>query len=75
LCPVPTDLQEELVSTEPERFSKPPTSQRGVFAGWLGVFLDLAPQDEVQWEEITTILEEAFRIVAPKSLVAEHDAK
>ena len=73
-CPAPPDLQEELVTTEPQRFFKPPTSASGVFAGWLGVFLDLSGQDEVHWEEIETILEEAFRIVAPKSLVAKLDA-
>ena len=73
-CPAHPDLQEELVSTEPERFFKPPTSARRVFAGWLGVFLDLSAPDGVHWDEISTILEEAFRIVAPKSLVAELDA-
>ena len=74
-CPVPLDVQEELVSTEPERFFKPPTSARGVFSGWLGVFLDLSGKNRVDWDEITTILEDAFRNVAPKSLVAELDSR
>jgi len=74
-CPAPPDLQEELVSTEPERFFKPPPSASGVFAGWLGVFLDLSGPDGVHWDEISTILEEAFRMVAPKSLIAELDAR
>ena len=73
-CPAPPDLQEELVTTEPQRFFKPPASASGVFAGWLGAFFDLSGQDEVHWEEIETILEEAFRIVAPKSPVAKLDA-
>jgi hypothetical protein len=74
-CPASPDLQEELVTTEPERFFKPPTSASGVFAGWLGLFLDLSGPDGVHWEEIETILEDAFRIVAPRSLVDELDAK
>jgi hypothetical protein len=70
--PRPPDPQEEQVSTgSPDRFFKPPTSARGVFAGWLGVFLDLSSPERVHWDEICTILVEAFRIVAPKSLVAD----
>lgn len=67
-CPAPSDLAEELVSSEPERFFKPPTSARGVFSGWLGVFLDVPG---MHWIEVSTILEDAFRLVAPKGLVAE----
>ena len=75
-CPAPPDLREELVATEPERFFKPATSARGVFSGWLGVFLDLPGDDSTKrWSEIRTILEDAFRIVAPKNLVAEFDHK
>lgn len=72
-CPAPPDLLEEFVKTEPERFFKPPTSARGVFSGWLGVFLDVPDNDPVRWGEISTILEYAFRRVAPKSLVVELD--
>jgi hypothetical protein len=71
-CPAPTHLAEELVSSEPERFIRPPTSARGVFSGWLGVFLDVPG---VHWAEVSTIVEEAFRLVAPKGLVAELDWK
>lgn len=35
-CPAPPGVQEELVSTEPERFFKPPMSAKGTFSGWLG---------------------------------------
>jgi hypothetical protein len=74
-CPAPPGSQEELVASEPERFFKPPTSASGVFSGWLGVFLDLPEHKRVSWQEIGEILEEAFRIVAPKSLVAELDTR
>jgi hypothetical protein len=74
-CPVPPDVQEELVTSEPERFFKPPTSARGVFWGWVGAFLDLPGNNRVDWEEIGALLDEAFRYVAPKSLVAELDGE
>lgn len=72
-CRVPADVQEELVTTEPGRFFKPPTSARGVFSGWLGAYLDLTGKDRVDWSEISALLEDAYRKVAPKSLVAELD--
>ena len=71
-CPAPPDVAEELVSSEPERFFRPPTSARGVFSGWLGVFLDVPG---VRWVDIGTILEDAFRLVAPRTLVAQLDGK
>ena len=70
-CPVPSDVQEELVTTEPSRFFKPPTSAGGVFSGWLGAYLDLTEKDRVDWNEIGVLLKDAYRQVAPKSLVAE----
>jgi hypothetical protein len=72
-CPVPSDVREDLVTTEPSRFFKPPTSAGGVFSGWLGAYIDLPGKDRVAWNEISTLLKEAYRHVAPKSLVAEFD--
>jgi hypothetical protein len=72
-CPAPPGVQEELVSAEPERFFKPPMSATGTFSGWLGVFLDTPGETKADWEEIAAILEEAFRNVAPKKLIAELD--
>src|SRR5215218_4705093 len=69
-CPAPRDVQEELVSTEPERFFEPPTSARGTFSAWLGVFLDTTGAHKVDWGELGAIVEDAYRNVAPKSLVA-----
>jgi hypothetical protein len=37
------------------------------------VFLDTSGQNEVDWDEIAAILEDAFRYVAPKKLIAEFD--
>jgi hypothetical protein len=72
-CPAPPGVQEELVSSEPERFFEPPTSAKGTFSGWLGVYLDTGGRNNVDWNEIAAILEDAYRNVAPKQLVAELD--
>jgi hypothetical protein len=72
-CPVPDGVQEEMVSAEPERFFAPVTSASGVFRGWLGVYLDTSGKQKVDWREVTAIVQDAFRHVAPKALVAELD--
>jgi hypothetical protein len=72
-CPARPGTQEELVSTEPERFFRPPTSASGTFSNWVGVVLDLSGDDEVDWSEIAAIIEEAYCLVAPKELSARLD--
>ncbi len=66
-CAAPAGVQAELVETEPERFFVPPYVGH---RGWLGVRLDRSPD----WDEVAGILTEAFRVVAPKTLVARLDA-
>ncbi|MFC4942335.1 MmcQ/YjbR family DNA-binding protein [Pseudonocardia sp. GCM10023141] len=63
-CPAPPGVQESLVDAEPGRFFRPPHVGG---SGWLGVRLDVDPD----WTEVTAIVEEAFRIVAPKRSVAD----
>ena len=70
-CPAPPGAQEEMVAAAPDRFFKPPASARGVFSDWLGVYLDLPGDSGVDWKEIAAIVKDAYRIVAPKHLVAE----
>src|SRR6266849_463891 len=60
-CPVPPGVQEDLVGAEPERFFAPPTSARGVFSGWVGMYLDGSGPNKVDWREVSAILEDAFR--------------
>ena len=74
-CPAPPGIQEELVNREPERFFKPSPSASGSFAAWLGVFLDTTGACRVDWKEIAAILEDAFRHIAPKDLIALLDRK
>ncbi len=57
-CPVPPGVQEEMVGAEPVRFFSPPSSASGVFAGWLGVYLDTSGTHKVDWGEVAAIIEE-----------------
>ncbi|MBI5087566.1 MAG: MmcQ/YjbR family DNA-binding protein [Actinobacteria bacterium] len=66
-CAAPPGVQAELVETEPERFYRPPYVGG---RGWLGVYLDVPDLD---WDEIASIVREAYRVVAPAKLVAQLD--
>src|SRR5688572_12957293 len=48
-CPVPLGVQDELVSANPVRFFRPEPSAGGVFAQWVGVFLDSPPLSAADW--------------------------
>jgi hypothetical protein len=65
-CPAPAGAQELLIAEDPERYFRPPYV--GVH-GWIGVYLDVP----VDWDEIAEIIEDAYRCVAPKTLVAQLD--
>jgi hypothetical protein len=67
-CAAPDGAQETRVATDPERFFVPPYVG---YRGWLGVYLDVP----VDWDEIADIVTEAYRVVAPKKLLAELDAR
>ena len=72
-CPTLPGVQEELVTAEPQRFFRPAPSASGTFSTWLGVYLDTTGTNRVDWNEISKILEDAYRSAAPKSLVKELD--
>lgn len=62
----PAGAQEELVSSEPARFFRPPYVGG---RGWIGVRLD----EDVDWAEIGKICEEAYWTIAPRRLFSELD--
>lgn len=64
-----------MVDAEPFRFFAPSTSARGVFTGWLGVYLDTSGVHQVDWGEIAAIVEDAYRHVAPKALITALDSR
>lgn len=67
-CAGPPGAQATLVAGGPERFFVPPYVGN---RGWLGVYLDVP----VDWTEIAAIVEDAYRVVAPKGLVSALDAR
>ncbi len=63
-CAAPPGAQAELIREDPKRFYRPPYVGG---RGWLGVRLDV----EVDWAEIAEIILDAYRQVAPKTLLAQ----
>jgi hypothetical protein len=65
-CAAPPGVQEALVGSNPAKYYRPAYVGH---RGWLGVYLDVA----VDWAEIAELVEDAYRTIAPKSLVARLD--
>jgi hypothetical protein len=64
VCAAPPGAQQAMVAADPERFFVPPYVGG---RGWLGVHLDL--DEPVDWDEVAELVEDAFRVVAPKTVV------
>ena len=60
--------QDLLVEADPKRFFVPPYTGP---SGWVGVRLEGRPS----WKQIEGLTEAAYRLVAPKKLIAELDAR
>jgi hypothetical protein len=67
-CAAPPGVQETLVTAQPDRYFRPPYVGH---RGWVGVYLDVP----VDWDDIAEIVEDAYRTVASKTLVARLDAQ
>jgi len=67
-CAAPPGAQSELIAADPDRFHYPPYVGH---RGWLGVRL----HPPVAWDEMAEIIEDAYRTVAPKTLIAALDAQ
>ena len=58
--------QQELATSEPDRFFRPPYVGG---RGWIGVRLDR----DLDWAEIAELCQDAYRAIAPARLVAALD--
>ncbi|MGI5504569.1 MmcQ/YjbR family DNA-binding protein [Lentzea sp. CA-135723] len=67
-CAAGEGVQETLIVQDPEQYFRPPYVGH---RGWLGVYLDV----EVDWDVIADLVEDAYRVIAPKTLVARLDAR
>jgi hypothetical protein len=67
-CAAPPGVQEQMIDEEPDVFFRPPYVGH---RGWVGVRLSKAVTDA----ELRAILEDAYRLVAPRTLVAQFDAR
>lgn len=65
--PAPEGVQAEVIAADPDRFFRPPYVGH---RGWVGLRLDIDPD----WDEVADVVDEAYRKVAPKRLVAQLDA-
>jgi hypothetical protein len=65
-CAAPPGAQQELMADGPDRFFRPPYVGH---RGWLGVRLDRDPD----WAEIAELCQDAYRTVAPATLVRRLD--
>ncbi|HEX5504959.1 MAG TPA: MmcQ/YjbR family DNA-binding protein [Thermomicrobiales bacterium] len=62
-CAASPVVQRGLIAARPDRFFVPPYVGH---RGWLGVWLDVP----VEWEEIAALVADAYRLVAPRRLLA-----
>lgn len=64
----PEGVQEALVADDPGRWFRPPYVGH---RGWVGVWLDV---EDVDWDRVEELVEDAWRMVAPRRLVAAFEA-
>lgn len=60
----PAGAQADWIARDPGRFFVPPYVGG---RGWIGAYLDT---DRTDWDDVADIVDDAFRTVAPRSLVA-----
>jgi hypothetical protein len=63
------DAQDVLVDANPDRFFVPPYMGK---SGWIGIRIG---DPDVDWGEVIDLIEDGYRLVAPKKLLAELDAQ
>ncbi len=68
-CKARPGAQQVLVGSEPARYFVPPYVGHH---GWVGVWLDMDDLD-VDWELVADLVDESYRMAAPKRLLAQLD--
>jgi hypothetical protein len=68
-CKAPRGVGRQLADHAPDRFHIPKYVSH---LGWVGLWLDT---HQVDWAEVEAILMGAYRLTAPKKLIAELDAR
>jgi hypothetical protein len=66
-CAAPSGGQEELIGSDPDTYFRPPYVGH---RGWVGVRIDREPD----WDEVAEVVRDAYRQVAPRTLLARLDA-
>jgi len=67
-CKSLPDAQQDLVESDPVRFFVPPYVGP---SGWVGIRLDKKPD----WALVSELIGQAYRLTAPKTLLAKLDAE
>lgn len=67
-CKAEPGGQEILVGADPARFFVPPYVGK---SGWIGIDLKRG----VDWRQVAALVEESYRMTAPKRLIAELDER
>ena len=65
----PDGFQSVLVESAPNRFFVPPYVGH---KGWIGVYLD---GRRIDWDEIGSLVQQSYRLIAPKRLSAKLEGK
>jgi predicted DNA-binding protein (MmcQ/YjbR family) len=66
-CKAPPGAQQVIVGSDPGRFFVPPYVGG---KGWIGAYLDV----EQDWDELADLIEESYRMTAPKRLLGQPPA-
>jgi hypothetical protein len=66
-CKAAPENQRLLIESNPDRYFRPPYVGP---SGWVGIHLD----GDVEWDDVADLLRDAYRMIAPRKLVAQLDA-
>ncbi|MGN6032527.1 MAG: MmcQ/YjbR family DNA-binding protein [Thermomicrobiales bacterium] len=62
-------MQEAVIDRDPARYFRPPYLGG---KGWIGCWLE--PEADPDWDELADLIDESYRLIAPKRLVQSLDA-